>query len=140
MHRYARLALAILAAGALLGSGGVAYAQDKGQPIIIGASWLFLLRSGDTLNGKEMTAQDRVDHLQDVFAKHLGGQSAKFTWKKWGERVHLYLNNDFVLAVTPADAQSTAHKTAATLAPIWLKALEKGFDDTHTPTTGNARR
>jgi hypothetical protein len=140
MHRFARLVAAVLAAGTLLLSSGAAVrAQEGSKPIIIGATWLFPLRSADTLNGKEWSIQDRVDHLQDVFAKHLGGQYAKFSAKKWGERVHLYLNDEFVLAVTPADAKAVGHKTAITLAPIWMKKLAQGFDDTHTPITGSGR-
>src|SRR5687768_10506612 len=103
MHRIARLVAAGVAAGTLLLSGGAAVrAQEGTKPVIIGATWLFPLRTGDVLNGKEWSIQDRIDHLQDVFAKHLGGQYAKFSAKKWGERVHLYLNDEFVLAVTPA--------------------------------------
>ena len=140
MHRIARLVAAGVAAGTLLLSSGVAVrAQEGSKPVIIGATWLFPLRVDDTLNGKEWSIQDRIDHLQDVFAKHLGGQYAKFSAKKWGERIHLYLNDEFVLAVTPADAKAVGHKTALTLAPIWMKKLAQGFDDTHTPITGTAR-
>jgi len=141
MHRIARLTAAVLAAGTLLLSSGAAVrAQEGSKPVIIGASWLFPLRSADTLNGKDWSIQDRIDHVQDVFAKHLGGQYAKFSAKKWGDRVHLYLNDEFVLAVTPADAKAAGHKSADTLAPIWMKALAKGFDDTHTPITGSAHK
>jgi hypothetical protein len=141
MHRFARFAVAAVAAGTLLLSSGAAVrAQDGSKPVIIGATWLFSIRNGDTLNGKEWTVQDRIDHLQDVFAKHLGGQYAKFSAKKWGDRVHLYLNDEFVLAVTPADAKSVFHKSTVTLAPIWMKKLAQGFDDTHTPITGSGRK
>ena len=141
MHRIVRLVVAGLAAGALLLSSGVTVrAQEDSKPVIVGATWLFPIRNGDVLNGKEWSIQDRIDHLQDVFAKHLGGQYAKFSAKKWGERVHLYLNDEFVLAVTPADAKSVSHKSAITLAPIWMKKLAQGFDDTHTPITGTARK
>jgi hypothetical protein len=141
MNRFARLAAAAVVAGTLLLSGGAAVqAQEGSKPVIVGATWLFPLRTDDTLNGKEWSIQDRIDHLQDVFAKHLGGQYAKFSAKKWGERVHLYLNDEFVLAVTPADAKAVGHKSATTLAPIWMKKLAEGFNDTHTPITGTSRQ
>lgn len=141
MHRFARFVAAALAAGTLLLSSGAAVrAQEVSKPVIIGATWLFPLRADDTLNGKEWSIQDRIDHLHDVFAKHLGGQYAKFSAKKWGERVHLYLNDEFVLAVTPADAKAVGHKSAVTLAPIWMRKLAQGFDDTHTPITGSSRQ
>jgi hypothetical protein len=97
---------------------------------------VLVLRSGDTLNGKEMSIQDRINHVQDVFPKYLGGRAGKITWKKWGERVHLYLNGDFVLAVTPADAAATGYKTADQLAPIWAERLQRGFDLAHVWTVG----
>jgi hypothetical protein len=145
MHRLTRLAAGLLAAGAIVAAGLIpgarpAAAQEGSKLLTIGNTPLFLIRLGDTLNGKEWTVQDRISHIQDVYAKHLGGQYGKFTWKKWGDRVHLYLNGDFVLAVTPADAQATHHKTAETLAPVWMKGLEKAFDAGHTHSTGSTRQ
>ncbi len=93
-----------------------------------------MIRVGDTLNGREMSVQDRINHVQDVFPKYLGGPNGRITWKKWGDRVHLYLNGDFVLAVTPADAQATGYKTADTLAPIWAQALQRAFRLAHVRT------
>lgn len=145
MHRLTRLAAGLLAAAAIAAAGVIpgarpAYAQDGSKLLTIGNTSLFLIRVGDTLNGKEWTVQDRISHIQDVYAKYLGGQYGKLTWKKWGDRVHLYLNGDFVLAVTPADAQATHHKSAETLAPIWLKGLEKAFDAGHTHSTSTTRQ
>lgn len=145
MHRLTRLAAGLLAAGIITAAAVVpgtraAWSQDGAKLLTIGSTSLFLIRVGDTLNGKEWTVTDRISHIQDVFAKHLGGQNGKITWKKWGDRVHLYLNGEFVLAVTPADAQATHHKSAETLAPVWLKGLEKGFDAGHTHSTGTNRQ
>jgi hypothetical protein len=144
MHRLTRLAAGLLAAGAIAAvtttGARSASAQTGAKLLTVGNTPLFLIRVGDTLNGREMTIEDRINKVQDVFAKHLGGQYAKFTTKKWGDRVHLYLNGDFVLAVTPADAQATHHKSADTLVPGWVAGLEKGFDQAHTPSTGTTRR
>jgi hypothetical protein len=135
MIRLARLALSALTAGALLVSGlagaGPAAAQGDDQPLKIGTTQVFIIRSGDTLNGRDWTVQDRIDHVQDVLPKHLANPNSRFTTKKWGERVHIYLNGDFILAVTPADAETTGYKSASTLAPIWLKGLQRGFKEAH---------
>lgn len=145
MHRLTRLAAGLLVAGTIASAGVLssarpALAQDSAKMLTIGATPVFLIRVGDTLNGSEWTIQDRISHVQDVFAKHLGGQYGKFTWKKWGDRVHIYLNGDFVLAVTPADARATHHKSAETLAPIWVKGLQKAFDQSHTHSTSTERQ
>jgi hypothetical protein len=127
IHRLTLLAGALLAAGALFLAGSPARAQDEPKPLIIGANRVLTIRVGDTLNGREMSVQDRINHIQDVLPKHLGGALGKITSRKWGDRVHLYLNGDFVLAVTPADAKATGYKTAEQLAPIWAHALDWGF-------------
>jgi hypothetical protein len=145
MHRLTRLAAGLLAAGTL-GTAAVvvtsrsASAQDGAKLLVVGNTPVVLIRVGDTLNGKEWTIQDRIDHVQDVFAKHFGGANAKFTWKKWGDRVHVYLNGDFLIAVTPADAQATHHKSSGTLAPIWVKALQNAYELGHTHVTGTTRQ
>lgn len=137
MHRFARLAMVTALLGAVLAVGAPARAQDEeARPLIIGTNRVLVLRSGDTLNGRQLSIQDRINHVQDVFPKYLGGVAGKVTWKKWGDRVHLYLNNDFVLAVTPADAAATGYKTAEQLAPIWLEKLQRGFDLAHVWTVG----
>lgn len=135
MRCLARLALVTVVSGiTLLGPAAPPASAQDSAPLIIGTNRVLTVRAGDTLNGREMSVQDRIGHLQDVFAKYLGGQHGKITSKKWGERVHLYLNGDFVLAVTPADAKATGHKSAETLAPLWLKALETGFAGAHVHT------
>jgi len=128
---FLRCAAIALAAGALL-TAGVAVRADEGKYVIIENSHLFQIRNGDTLNGVQMSVQDRIDHIQDLFAKYLGGQTGKFTTKKYGERTHIYMNGEFVLAVTPADARSSGYKTTDKLAPIWVKHLAKGFAEGHT--------
>lgn len=131
MLRLARLAQAAVAACALVAAPSPARAQDGPQPLILGTNRILTLRVGDTLNGREMSVQDRINHVQDVFPKHLGGANGRITWKKWGDRVHLYLNGDFVLAVTPADAHATGYKSAEQLALVWADRLQRGFNQYH---------
>lgn len=133
--------LKFAAAGVIAGSillGSAARAQEAGRPLIIGATRLLVVRNDDTLNGRPMSVDERIGHVQDVFAKYLGGKYAKITSKKWGDRVHLYLNNEFVLAVTPDDAQATGYKSAEQLAPVWADALRKGFNEGHVQGNGRA--
>jgi hypothetical protein len=126
---------ALLAVGLALGAGAPARAQDEAAPLIIGTNRLLMLRHGDTLNGRPMTVQERINHVQDLFPKYLGGPMGRITSKPWGDRVHLYLNGDFVLAVTPADAKGTGYKSAAQLAPVWAKALQRGFEEARVQGT-----
>jgi len=136
MVRSFRLAVAALAAATALLAVGPVRAQDDARPLIIGSNRLFMIRAGDTLNGREWSVQDRINHIQDVFPKYLGGPHGKITWKKWGDRVHLYLNGDFVLAVTPEDARATGYKSADQLAPIWVQGLQRGFRLAHVRVRG----
>lgn len=141
MLRLARLALITALTGVVLAVGTPVRAQDEeARPLIIGTNRVLMLRSGDTLNGRQLSVQDRINHVQDVFPKYLGGPAGKITWKKWGDRVHLYLNGEFVLAVTPADAAATGYKTAEQLAPIWLEKLQRGFDLAHVWTVNSEKQ
>jgi hypothetical protein len=102
--------------------------KGPGKPVVIGAQEVLYLRVGDKLNGRDMTVEDRIYHIDDVFAKHLGGRTATVSLRAiGGGRIHLYLNGDFVLAVTPADAAATGYKSSTILAPIWQKALQRAF-------------
>ena len=140
MNKVLMLAAASVAAGCLLVGAAPARAQGDGTfPLIIGSTRLLVLRTPDTLNGRDMPVEERAGHVQDVFAKHLGGKYAKVSWKTWGDRVHIYLNGDFVLAVTPADAQATGYKSASQLAPVWVAAIRKGFNEAHVGASGGAR-
>jgi hypothetical protein len=135
-----RRALLIAVAGLLPGLaavGAAAQGDEKPSLLTVGSANLFLIRGGDTLNGRPEAVKDRIDRVHDVFAKYLGGPYRHFTTKRWGDRVHIYLNGEFVLAVTPADARNTRYKTAAQLAPNWVRLLEKGFDAAHVRTSGN---
>jgi hypothetical protein len=136
MHTVARLAAGALAACALLAVGPPARAQDEAQTVVIGTTRLFTIRVGDTVNARQLTVQERIDHIQDVFAKYLGGPFGKITWKPWRDRVHLYLNGEFLLGVSPEDARATGYKNAQQLAPIWANALQRGFKEAHVKVTG----
>lgn len=131
MHRFARFAAAALAAGSLLSAGGLRAAEPAGQSLTIGQTRLLTIRNGDTLAGRSWTVADRINHVHDVYAKYLGLGVGKITWKKYGNRTHLYLNGDYILAVTPADAKVNGYKTTEQLAVVWAKLLKKGFADTH---------
>jgi hypothetical protein len=130
MKLFATVAAAVLA-GALLLAPLPTRAQGPEGTLVIGSTQVLKLRNGDTLNGREWSVQDRINHIQDLLPKYLGGPYYKITSKRYGNRVHLYFNGDFVLAVTPADARATGYKTAARLAPVWADALAKGFEAAH---------
>jgi hypothetical protein len=130
----------IIAGGLLaatLLAGGV-MAQGGPNALVIGPTRVLMVRQGDTLNGRPQSPQDRIAHVHDIFAKHLGGKYAKFTTKGWGDRVHIYINGDFVLAATPADAKANGYKTSAQLAAVWTEALKKAFDAAHVEGKGGA--
>ena len=132
MNRLARLAASLVvavaaAAGTLLSAPAVA--QGAPGVLKVGSSWVATLRNGDRLNGRDWTAQDRIDHVHDYIAKHLGGQRAKVTSRKIGERTHLYVNGDFVLAVTPEDAKVNGYKTTEKLAAVWAPRLSSALSE-----------
>ena len=91
--------------------------------VIIGDVTCFRIRVSDG----NTTVQQRVDHLQDVSAKYLGGGPLRFRTRPVGPRRHIDVNDEFLVAVTPADAAATGYKTAAALAPVWQRALERAF-------------
>ncbi len=124
--RSRRSLLGLALSSVLLGAGLPASAQ-KGQPLILGSEEVLRIRVGDTLNGKKLTVDDRIGRVEEVFAKHLGGKGGVVSRKKVGSRVHLYLNGDFVLAVTSSDAAGTGYKTVDRLANVWQSALRKAF-------------
>lgn len=123
-----------LAAAAFLGWTPAGHAQSEAstapQGLTIGGNYAFHIKCPDTLNGERWSIQMRVDHFQDICAKYLGRPGTRFTGKMVDrERVHLYLNGEFILAVTPKDAQINKCKKPAELAPIWKKKLQAAFDD-----------
>jgi hypothetical protein len=100
-----------------------AWASSPRGTVVIGQATCFRFRVPD----KGMLVQDRVDHIQDVAAKHLGGEALTFTIRAVGERRHIDVNGEFIVAVTPEDARATGHKSAESLATLWRAALERGF-------------
>jgi hypothetical protein len=115
-------------AGILLGAGlfsGIARA-DAPVTVMIGSTMCFAIRQPD---GK-LTAQQRADAIQDVFIKYLGGNKGVFTTRPVGKKVNIYLNGDFVVAATPADATASKFKTPAKLAANWKALLLKAFNET----------
>ncbi len=135
MPRIIRLVAGIVLAGAALSGAVSAHAQAVGKPLIIGGTRLLQIRAADRVNGNLMSIDQRINHVQDVYAKHLGGQAGRITWKQVGDRVHLYLNGDFVLGVSPFDAKLNGYKGADKLGPVWAKALTRGFAEGHVRST-----
>ncbi len=107
---------------ALLAGMAGAASQPRGM-VVIGQATCFRIRLAD----RGQNVQQRVDHIQDVAAKFLGGDPVTFTIRAVGERRHIDVNDEFLVAVTAEDAHATGYKTAATLAPVWRSALEKAF-------------
>jgi len=120
-----RLFAVLAVAAALLGTP----AGAELTPIVIGGKVRINLRQGDTLNGKTITVEERRQTVDEIFAKHLGGKKGKITTKKVGERVHIYLNGDYVIAATPADAKAGGYKKVDQLAAAWTKSLQNGFNE-----------
>jgi hypothetical protein len=121
-----RILLCLIALGLL---GPVMALRAEGNPpgsVIIGDVTCFRLRAPD----RDQSVQQRIDHLQDIAAKHLGGGPVHFQVRAVGPRRHIDVNGDFLVAVTPADAAATGYKTAAALAPVWQRALERAFRHT----------
>jgi len=99
-----------------------AMAQPRGT-VVIGQATCFRIRVPD----KGETIQQRLDRIQDVAAKFLGGEPVHLTIRPVGKRQHIDVNGEFLVAVTPEDARATGYKTAAMLAPMWRNALERAF-------------
>jgi hypothetical protein len=91
--------------------------------VIIGQVTCFRIRVPD----RGESIQDRVNRIQDISAKFLGGDTVRITIRPLGSRRHIDVNDEFLIAVTPEDARATGHRTAATLAPVWRLALERAF-------------
>jgi hypothetical protein len=101
-------------------------AQPSSPPtgtVVVGNIICFRIRVPD----RQQTIQQRVDHIQEMAAKHLGGGPLRFTIRSVGARRHIDVNGEFLAAVTPEDAAATGHRTAATLVPFWRDALARGF-------------
>src|SRR5689334_6663846 len=104
-------------------AGPAARAMEPRGTVVIGAITCFRIRVPD----RGMSVQQRVDYIQDIAPKFLGGDPVAFSIRPVGEEQHIDINGQFLVAVTPADAHATGYKTAAALAPIWRDALERAF-------------
>jgi hypothetical protein len=100
-------------------------------PVVIGSVECFVVRCPDG----ELSAADRVDHIQDVFAKHLGSPTGEFAVRKSPEKgstkLQILLNGDQVVNVTSNDARATRYRKPEEVAQLWMKALQHAFDETH---------
>lgn len=109
-----------------------AVAEERPPRVLIGNAYCFMIRRPDGA----LTARQRADAIQDVFARHLGSGQGSFTLRKAprgpGGRVEIRLNGDPVITVTDADALATRYRTASELAPIWKQALVDAFNATQS--------
>jgi hypothetical protein len=118
-----------LIGGALMGlflalcAGAAAPETEPRGTVVIGAITCFRLRVPD----RGESVQQRVDFIQDMAPKFLGGDPVQVTIRPVGKRMHLDVNGAFIVAVTPDDARATGYKTAAALAPLWRDALERAL-------------
>jgi hypothetical protein len=100
--------------------GAASPATEPRGTVVIGQVTCFRIRVPD----RGLTVQQRVDYIQDMAPKFLGGDPVQVTIRPVGEEQHIDVNGEFVVAVTPGDARATGYKNAAALAPIWRNALE----------------
>jgi hypothetical protein len=117
------IARTLIGVALALGVGAVQAATAPPGTVIIGQATCFRIRVPD----RGQSIQQRVDHIQDLAPKYLGGDTVQFTIRPVGARRHIDANGEFFVAVTPEDARATGHKSAATLAPAWRAALERAF-------------
>ena len=115
----------------LFPTGAAARTGDPQVPVIIGSVECFVVRCPDG----ELSAADRVDHIHEVFAKHLGSSTGEFAVrqspKKGSTKLQILLNGDQVINVTSNDARATRYHKTEEVAAIWVKALERAFEETH---------
>ena len=131
MHAAAAFFLGMGVAGSAARSAPAAPPSETDVPVIIGATVCFVVHRPQG----EMTARDRVERIHYVFAKYLGADEGKFTLRAIGKDgsagVAIYLNEDHLITVTPADASLTRSKSCPAVASYWKEALEKAFAETH---------
>ena len=126
--------IALAASSALLFApmtGARAEEGDDGR-VQIGSVSCFTIRRPDG----RMIIRQRVFRVHNVFAKHLGGSKAAFTTNVTPTRAQIFLNGDFVVAVTADDAKATGYKRPADLAAVWVKSLQRAFDETYARSDG----
>jgi hypothetical protein len=100
--------------------GAAQAAPEPRGTVVIGSVTCFRIRVPD----RGLSVQQRVDYIQDMAPKFLGGDPVQVTIRPVRDEQHIDVNGQFVVAVTTADARATGYKNAAALAPIWRTALE----------------
>lgn len=102
--------------------------------VVLGAMDCFVIRvpDGDT------SAAERAARIRSVFESSQGRPPGRFTIRAEGSRRLIYLDGDYLVAVTPDDAQATHHESAATLAPVWRDRLRLAWEEARaTPAAPN---
>lgn len=120
------LATTLALVGSLAASAVFAAPKAPKANVIVGSTTCFVIR--ECAAGE--TPQQRADHINDVFNKYLGGNSATFAVKPSGKNSVILMNKDRLLVVTPQDAQTAHVKNATKLAGWWKTCLSKAFDQT----------
>src|SRR5438874_2262886 len=110
-HAARAAALAALVASALLlvrlqGAAAASAYADAQVPVVIGSVECFVVRCPDG----ELSAADRVDHIYEVFVRHLGSAKGEFAVRKSPEKgstkLQILINGDQVINVTSNDARA----------------------------------
>jgi len=72
----------------------------------------------------------RAGFATDIINKYLGGAVGKFTTRLDAKtkNVRLFLNNELIGIVSPADAAAERMKTTELLAAKWVKLLSVAFE------------
>lgn len=115
-----RLVLMLVLLGALS-----APAPAAPVDVVLGTTNCFVIRVPDG----PTSAPERVARIRTVFERRHGRSPGRLTIRPDGARRLLYLDDEFLVAVTPADALATHHESAATLAPVWRDRLRRAWEE-----------
>jgi hypothetical protein len=93
--------------------------------VVLGVTDCFVIRvpDGDT------SPSERAARIRGVYESNRAELPGRFTIRAEGPRRLIYLDGDYLIAVTPADALATHHESAATLAPVWRDRLRFAWDE-----------
>lgn len=111
------------------GSQAQAPGSEGEAAVVIGAVRCFVIRRPEG----SLSPADRVEKIQNAFAKYLGQSVATFTTRAQPKSamVQILMNGEPVVNVTVNDATATGYKKADDLAQVWKKALHSAFQATH---------
>jgi hypothetical protein len=102
--------------------------------LVLGSTDCFVIRDP----GGDPSIEARVARVRQVFEEHLNRTPGRFTIRVDGSARQIYLDDEFLIAVTPADALATHHESAATLAPVWRDRLQQAWVENGQPQASRA--